>query len=585
MGHTGGPEAAGPDKATQSSRRPNICATALDKTGAVAQARHTLWHDPLVTGGRMTSRDRIGQSPTWSLVSGLRGNLPWSAGMWRSSTASFAYNLVLASSLCACATKQPADNAVFQQTARLAAVPSNAGAVLAESGSVEGGVDLSMQFADVITPQPATADAESSSDAGANSPTVLAISLGHRVRCHVSPAASDAAPGLSDVVVSDTGGMIRFLPPPSTWGQTIIFTCSSLGGSTPPQTVVVDLSDSSTFMTLSPADVQPIASGTRPVLTGDLSAPSMADLAQGGYPPRPDPIQSPRKYAKWVTDVTTPMTEFAGLGVALIGEGGCASTYQGFQTNKWSSMIEAPAGFSSTTGAANPLSTSTLQMLEYYVEFTVAPPSQCTPGNCSSILWTGIGGWSTTILSGSLVVSGTDISLLQSGFGLVGSGETNVLLYYELAGEYGANGLASPAGKTFNAGDEFTIWAYASDYSSCSNFSSSTDPAYACYYFDDTTSGWAESTMQTNDNECGFECPDGGPTDGYSLWYPQTFEFAFEKFNKTKNGADFFLSEMEGVAWDNFGNEYDDPGEGTEPYGVTAELDADGGTALAWAVY
>jgi hypothetical protein len=124
---------------------------------------------------------------------------------------------------------------------------------------------------------------------------------------------------------ADSDGVIRFFPPPATWGTRLTVDCNVSAGAK--ETHQVDLNDATTFFREPELLGAPRIVGVRPPLTGDLGAISANDLAKGGYPPRPDPIAHPEQYANWANDVGKPVNIIWARGLAAIGHH--AGTYQG----------------------------------------------------------------------------------------------------------------------------------------------------------------------------------------------------------------------------------------------------------------
>jgi hypothetical protein len=193
-------------------------------------------------------------------------------------------------------------------------------------------------------------------DAGLpNSPYVFALPMPPSTECVVYPEGVSNDPSRNDIVVVDASGEIRFYQPPSAWGTKISFQCTLNG--IPQGNYLVDLNDSSTFTAESKSELEPYIVGTRPVLAGDLSTISNNHLLQNGYPPRPDPVQTPSQYARWVQSVTQPMDILSSVQIAWLGPKANVGSYVGSTlSGDWTGFIQCASGFTSEPG--NPLTTT-----------------------------------------------------------------------------------------------------------------------------------------------------------------------------------------------------------------------------------
>jgi hypothetical protein len=74
----------------------------------------------------------------------------------------------------------------------------------------------------------------------------------------------------SDFVSASSDAVIRFYPPPSTWGDRLTLGCSTNSDGSSPAAFLVDLSDSSTYFVEPDLLGGPQVIGERPALSGDL---------------------------------------------------------------------------------------------------------------------------------------------------------------------------------------------------------------------------------------------------------------------------------------------------------------------------
>src|SRR5271166_1480677 len=146
-----------------------------------------------------------------------------------------------------------------------------------------------------------------------------ALSVPPSTQCTIHPEGV-TDPARTNTLFAGDDGEIRFDLLPSAqhsgWGTRLSLECSIDGGTQ--GTYLVDLNDSSTFKAKTKASLTPHVVGVRPALVGDLTAVSQDQLAQQGYPPRPDPTQP--EFEKWQQSVGTPtsiydVVPFATLGV------------------------------------------------------------------------------------------------------------------------------------------------------------------------------------------------------------------------------------------------------------------------------
>jgi hypothetical protein len=112
-------------------------------------------------------------------------------------------------------------------------------------------------------------------------------------------------------IATDTQGFARFDVSQREGSETWTLECKGTDGAIRSQTFVVAAS------TTAPAFVAPpitIIGTLRPPLSGDPTKATMQQLIDGGYPPRPDAVASPKSYARWLADVSTPTTLVQDIG-------------------------------------------------------------------------------------------------------------------------------------------------------------------------------------------------------------------------------------------------------------------------------
>jgi hypothetical protein len=135
----------------------------------------------------------------------------------------------------------------------------------------------------------------------------------------VVPALPDATCLLRPTEASETGpavelhsadeGLVTFHFQPASASGTLQFSLSCQDAQGKTARVPIELR----VVADAPAPERPRAKGAeRPALTADRRAvASQAELVALGYPPRPDPLQAPSAYARWVEIVSRPSTRVA----------------------------------------------------------------------------------------------------------------------------------------------------------------------------------------------------------------------------------------------------------------------------------
>jgi hypothetical protein len=212
-------------------------------------------------------------------------------------------------------------------------------------------------------------------------------------------------------VSATSDAVIRFYPPPATWGTLLTLDCTANGTTSSSATYSVDLNDSSTFFKEPALLGGPRIVGTRPALSGDLSAVSQQLLLQSGYPLRPNATGNPQGYGEWVKNVTSPVQIIDLTGVFVIGRRG-ASTYDygRFQYPftaqfSWMGQVLDPQGFSSNPPPTPPYPNSgEVELLSYETYIEMPTLGSCAYYSCQATLWGGLGGY--TAEAGGLIQSG-----------------------------------------------------------------------------------------------------------------------------------------------------------------------------------
>ena len=139
---------------------------------------------------------------------------------------------------------------------------------------------------------------------------VVSVATAPGARCRLYP---DGAPGdaqRSLQVYGAAEGIVRFFPPPASWGRVLTLDCAGADGAT--ALGRVDLDDASTFFREPGLRDPAPAVRTRPPLAGgDPMRASLEELRAAGYPHRPDPVTAPTRYARWLDVVSHPVEQVA----------------------------------------------------------------------------------------------------------------------------------------------------------------------------------------------------------------------------------------------------------------------------------
>jgi len=395
------------------------------------------------------------------------------------------------------------------------------------------------------------------------SPFAVALEMQPSTRCSIFPEGSANDPAHNATVFADGNGELRFFTPPSDWGTRITLQCDLTG--TSQQAILVDLNDNSTFVAKSRADLEPQFIGTRPALTGDLSSIPLPDLIQQGYPPRPDPANSPDRYAIWAERVATPMRIFEPVPIALLSTS-FGGAYDGTYSGNWAGIVQSSSGFNTSVDPANAVFGTFYDM--YFADTLLPANAGCASGDsCVTAIWAGIGGYNTNGIFGGtfhpdLIQSGF---ALQSGINLPSPG-AGTFLFTEFAPGTGAGTpslFLPPSGDTTATFDEFGLWGWTA--SSASGCALSTTATVACFSFDDYTQSW------------GFGANAQNPP-GDNAWVPSTVDYVAET-PRPFNNTYYWVDIMEGEGWDFSGADHPDPGSGSDAY---VDVTATGSSVAAW---
>jgi hypothetical protein len=358
-------------------------------------------------------------------------------------------------------------------------------------------------------------------------------------------------------VIAPADGKIRFdVAPAATaaWGTRLTLDCALSNAS---QTFLVDLNDSSTFTSESAADLQPIKTGVRPPLTGDLTAIPASQLVRGQYPLRPD-ANSPI-YTKWAQHVTTSVDLYRAIPVSILGlhNYGAHHGNWGAIDQNWSGFVQAAGGFTNGTTSGYPYVNFALSGSDLYGAYealSLAPdPQGCWTGeSCDdSSFWAGTGG--------AWVGSDADSfssALLQHGFQFMYGG---VLTLFDEFYPNNTNAVAAPG--PLSPGDAILLEGYDGD-GDC-NYTTST-PSNGCFTWENWSEGaWAISDVQ--------------PYPSGATFWPASVEYISEWHPGSGTNDNATEEQMVGTALDLNGTWHPDPGgsSATDPYVVFFGVDAD----------
>jgi hypothetical protein len=382
--------------------------------------------------------------------------------------------------------------------------------------------------------------------------------------CSIHPEGVTNDPSLSETLVAHEDGKVRFdiaHAAATAWGTRLSLDCATNNAS---QSYLVDLNDNSTFTSESATGLQPVKTGVRPPLTGDLTAIPNSQLVQGHYPMRPDVGSS--LYANWVKAVSSSADLYGGVPVAILGQHNQGSYVSGYTApeQNWDGVVQSANGFNTSSGYPFVNHSSTLYT--GYQAFTLAPnPQGCFMGSScdDSSLWAGTGGaW----VSGSPTFSP---ALLQNGFTFPEG------FIFEFFAEFYPGGVdAYQPYNTLASGDLMFIQGFDCD---ANGYYTTSQPAYGCF-------SWQDLSQNPQWVEYSHEAYPTGTT-----WFPASAEYVSEWHSTALGGGDndnVSDEAMLGQALDTNGHWHPDPGNssGTDPYVVFFSMDANYRTCgeVAW---
>jgi hypothetical protein len=233
---------------------------------------------------------------------------------------------------------------------------------------------------------------------GARSYRAASVLAKPGLRCSLQPENSkDASAGIS--IVTDHDGFARFGAVRATAAdvvQRLSMNCSDAAGNAP--SFSVDLTSEETF-TPRPLDIAGEPGIDRPPLVGDPMAYSAAQLMHAGYGLRPDPVESPGAYERWVTAASkhARMLETNGLAGAVRHAAGRAAAPNAAAAPRAVTITKAPYWVGSgLTGAPAYLATE----VTFNVPTGIAGGDKTTDTGIA--IWNGLGG----LVSGSGLIQG-----------------------------------------------------------------------------------------------------------------------------------------------------------------------------------
>jgi hypothetical protein len=345
------------------------------------------------------------------------------------------------------------------------------GALLCGLSACSGGDRSADPPQDKSTQTLAVASASTATDERIDLSRPVAVKLAPGATCTVYPSNAKRDPARTEFISAAADGIVRFYPPPSDWGTELSLDCEAQGQQS---RQVVDLNDSTTFMTEPPLPNQKIVAERAP-LTGDLSKLSLSELLRGQYPPRPDAATMPAQYAAWVDRVTRPY-KIAAPVPTIRALGRHADPYAGHYTK----TISNPQTEAAWAGEIlNPTLAGTIVYSTYDAGMFVPNP-HCGNFVCKGSVWGGLGGFN----------DGASGGLIQSGFWMqgdycpqtsCGAGARSPVLFVEYA-PGGAYFLPWEA-LNFSLGDAIYALGWSCDGSG--NFT--TTGAAGCFWFENAT--------------------------------------------------------------------------------------------------
>jgi hypothetical protein len=397
-------------------------------------------------------------------------------------------------------------------------------------------------------------------DASAEAPSppmIASLTLPAWTQCAVYPENGNPNdPSHSGIVSAGSDGKVHFRPPPPDWGTKLTFNCSLSGSAK--GTYFVDFSDTSTFTEESPTALTAQPIGTRPALTGDLTALSNSQLLKRGYPPRPDPQADPPQYSRWVDAISRPVTVFQPVPITYIGPRQYGQ-YIGNTFCNWTGFIQSADGFQSLTNCllATNWEGATYSIYHFYSSVPYVTSGCGIGSNCATGIWAGIGG---------LPVAGQGSkasALIQSGFYMQNNGIAGLFVEFAPNSAAGPSGL--PLGDDYARGDQFYIWGWSASESNCEWTGSFNNTNFGCFGFQDITKGWTYSSTSMEQPR-----PSG-------LFLPTSGELIVENPSGSTN-ADYTNTPGYGTFYDENESPHPDPGasSATDPYVYQQQNDSSG---------
>jgi hypothetical protein len=302
-------------------------------------------------------------------------------------------------------------------------------------------------------------------------------------------AAANSSPSMLSIA-TDAQGLARFDVIQGQGSAAWTLECKGTDGATRAHGFTV------TASTTEPAFVAPpttVIGTPRPALAGDPTKPTMRQLMDAGYPPRPDPTSSPKEYARWLADVSTPTTR-----VGDIGRPGPLSHVVGSEGHPiW-------AGYAIDDTYGPPYGDSNIPFVSVQAEWYVpvldgyAEPAFSNSQGLS--VWPGLGADRAYDMNNVLqVVQAGSQSFIQCPT----SPYSCVYSYESWWQWYSPNMLDEcPLAGTTKAGDELYVVVFT--YSNSTGNYDASSSAMACFYVSDETQTWYFDTCYPpGDSVCG----------------------------------------------------------------------------------
>jgi hypothetical protein len=311
--------------------------------------------------------------------------------------------------------------------------------------------------------------------------TPFDVSVAPNAACTLHAPGAQAASDPSQRVYGDEHGVLHLsAKPDSNEGATasVVIDCVAPDGT--PSTRSVELQAVKEPGTLGAElraagqTVGGAAPFVRPALSGDPLAPTQAELAAQGYPPRPDPGAASGAYARWLRAVSQPATRVSSVERPEKKHypAGQAADAKGFGTG------------TSSTWAGSVASGNQTQRFDMVTGFYDVPSVTLPSGQsyASSALWVGIDGWYN--YTNDIIQCGTEQAIYS--FGAFG----NIAFYSAWTEYFPAN--PQYLSMSVGAGDEIFTEAWNGDPSGAVDLDGHTawfevdDETRGTYYFGST---------------------------------------------------------------------------------------------------